>query len=84
MAKTPAPLRDIFLCQCHGARQIALPLHGIGVQIADHIIRRPRAQGIRRIRFRFGIAMRFEQGKDTFLEFLDIHTHTIVILRRGL
>ena len=84
MAQVTASRPQICLRQSHRARQIALPLNSVRMEIGEHIVRRTRTQGIRRICFGFGIVLCFEQVKDACLERLDIHTHTIGANCRGL
>ena len=78
MTKLAAPRCQIRLCHGHGARQIPLPLHGIGMKIAQHIILYACSKGALCAFLRFGIMLRCKGRKNTVFQRLYIHTHTIV------
>ena len=75
---------DIVLRKHHRTRQIALPLHSVCVEIAEHIILCACGKCTSCTLLRLGIAFRRKCRKNTVFQRRKIHTHTIVISGRGL
>ena len=80
MAQCTAPRAQILLRESHRARQISLPLHSIGIEIAQHIVLPARSNGAFRDLLCRSILLRAEQSKHTAAQGLTVLIHTIVMM----
>ena len=84
MAQRIAARLQICLRESHRTRQIPLPLYGVGVEIAEHILRCAMRHGILRELLRRSILLCPKEGKESLPQSLTVLIDTIVMIIDGL